>query len=141
MSCFITPDASVDYTYPKELKGEIERLVGEYIFDVPPFRKEAKDEVKEGLWEMTEKRFEVIRYLLQEKEWDYFHFVEIGLDRVHHAFWRYFDPNHHLYPGKGEQVRRRHPGLLEAPRQGDWGRRLSSLTSTRRPSLSFPTTV
>ena len=102
VSCFITPDASVDYTYPKELKGEIERLVGEYIFDVP-FRKEAKDEVKEGLWEMTEKRFEVIRYLLSEKEWDYFHFVEIGLDRVHHAFWRYFDPNHHLYPGKGNK--------------------------------------
>ncbi len=102
VSCFITPDASVDYTYPKELKGEIERLVGEYIFDVP-FRKEAKDEVKEGIWEMTEKRFEVIRYLIQEKDWDYFHFVEIGLDRLHHAFWRYFDPNHHLYPGKGNR--------------------------------------
>ncbi|AEC51969.1 hypothetical protein PNA2_1053 [Pyrococcus sp. NA2] len=102
VSCFITPDAFVDYTYPKELKGEIERLVGEYIFDVP-FRKEAKDEVKEGIWEMTKKRFEVIRYLLQEKKWDYFHFVEIGLDRVHHAFWRYFDENHHLYPGKGNK--------------------------------------
>ncbi|NJE04328.1 alkaline phosphatase family protein [Thermococcus sp. MV11] len=102
VSCFITPDASVDYTYPRELKGEIERLVGEYIFDVP-FRREAKDEVREGIWEMTEKRFEVIRYLIQEKEWDYFHFVEIGLDRLHHAFWRYFDPNHHLYPGKGNK--------------------------------------
>jgi len=98
ISCFITPDASVDYTYPKELKGEIEKLVGEYIFDVV-FRKENRDETKEQLWEMTKKRFEVIRYLIQEKDWDYFQFVEIGLDRVHHAFWKYFDENHHLYPG------------------------------------------
>ncbi|EHP86155.1 alkaline phosphatase family protein [Methanotorris formicicus] len=96
VSCFITPDASVNYTYPKSLKNEIENLVGEYIFDVV-FRKDNRDEVKELLWEMTEKRFEVIRYLIQEKEWDYFQFVEIGLDRVHHAFWKYFDKNHHLY--------------------------------------------
>lgn len=96
ISCFITPDASVDYTHPKGLKGEVERLVGEYIFDVI-FRKENRDEVKEQLWEMTKKRFEVIRYLIQEKEWDYFEFVEIGLDRVHHAFWKYFDENHHLH--------------------------------------------
>ena len=99
VSCFITPDASVNYTYPKSLKDEIEKLVGEYIFDVV-FRKDNRDEVKELLWEMTEKRFEVIRYLIEEKEWDYFQFVEIGLDRVHHAFWKYFDKNHHLYePG------------------------------------------
>ncbi|WP_456473063.1 alkaline phosphatase family protein [Methanocaldococcus sp.] len=98
VSCFITPDSSVDYTYPKSLKSEIENLVGEYIFDVV-FRKDNRDEVKELLWEMTEKRFEVIRYLIQEKDWNYFQFVEIGLDRVHHAFWKYFDENHHLYPG------------------------------------------
>jgi predicted AlkP superfamily phosphohydrolase/phosphomutase len=96
ISCFITPDASVDYTYPKGLKSEVERLVGEYIFDVV-FRKENRDEVKEQLWEMTKKRFEVIKHLIQEKEWDYFEFVEIGLDRVHHAFWKYFDENHHLH--------------------------------------------
>ena len=98
ISCFITPDASVNYTYPKSLKSEIEKLVGEYIFDVV-FRKDNRDEVKELLWEMTEKRFEVIRYLIEEKEWDYFQFVEIGLDRVHHAFWKYFDKNHSSHVG------------------------------------------
>ena len=104
ISDFITPDTSVNYTYPPELKREVERLVGEYIFDVP-FRREDKDVIKEGVWEMTEKRFEVIKYLLTEKEWNYFHFVEIGLDRIHHAFWRYFDETHHLYePGKYSSV-------------------------------------
>ncbi|AFK22069.1 alkaline phosphatase family protein [Pyrococcus sp. ST04] len=100
ISCFITPGPEVDYTYPKELKGEIERVVGEYIFDVV-FRKENRDEVRDKIWEMTKKRFEVIRYLIEAKDWDYFQFVEIGLDRVHHAFWKFFDENHHLYPGKG----------------------------------------
>ncbi len=96
VSCFITPSSSVNYTYPRSLKSEIERLVGEYIFDVV-FRKEDRDSVKKQIWEMTKKRFEVIRYLIQEKEWNYFEFVEIGLDRIHHAFWKYFDENHHLH--------------------------------------------
>jgi predicted AlkP superfamily phosphohydrolase/phosphomutase len=38
--------------------------------------------------------------LLTEQEWDYFHFVDIGLDRVHHGFWNYFDKKHVQYePG------------------------------------------
>ncbi len=101
IGCFITPDTNSDYTYPENLKGEIERLVGDYIFDVV-FRKDERHEVKEKLWEMTEKRFEVIRYLIEHKEWDFFEFVEIGLDRVHHAFWKYFDENHHLHEPNSE---------------------------------------
>ncbi len=96
IGCFITPDSSTNYTYPPELKREIERVVGDYIFDVV-FRREERDEVKEKIWEMTQKRFELIRYLIETKDWDYFEFVEIGLDRIHHAFWKYFDENHHLH--------------------------------------------
>ncbi|MFP3946900.1 MAG: alkaline phosphatase family protein, partial [Archaeoglobaceae archaeon] len=104
VSCFITPDSSVNYTYPPDLKSEIEDLVGNYIFDAD-FRKEDRDQIIRETWEMTEKRFEVIRYLLQEKEWDYFQLVEIGLDRIHHAFWRYFDEEHHLHQkGKYQNV-------------------------------------
>lgn len=96
VSCFITPDSSVNYTYPKELKKEVENVVGEYIFDVV-FRRDDKDAVVEGVWEMTKKRFELIRHMIETKDWDYFEFVEIGLDRIHHAFWKYFDETHHLH--------------------------------------------
>jgi predicted AlkP superfamily phosphohydrolase/phosphomutase len=42
----------------------------------------------------------VVRWLLKEQEWDYFHFVDIGLDRMHHGFWNYFDKQHVQYvPG------------------------------------------
>jgi len=96
VGCFITPDSSVNYTYPQSIKGEIEKVVGEYIFDVV-FRKDERDEVKEKIWEMTEKRFELIRHFIQTQDWDLLWFVEIGLDRIHHAFWKYFDENHHLH--------------------------------------------
>ena len=41
---------------------------------------------------MSGKQWEVVRLLLTEQEWDYFHFVDIGLDRIQHGFWNYFDP-------------------------------------------------
>jgi predicted AlkP superfamily phosphohydrolase/phosphomutase len=98
VSCFITPSLE-NYTYPEDLKAEIEDLVGEYKFDVV-FRTEDRDRLLEEIYEMTEKRFAVIGHLLRNKEWDFFMSVEIGLDRLHHAFWKYFDSNHHLYePG------------------------------------------
>lgn len=99
VGCFITPTTNSKYTYPTELAGEIKKLVGEYIIDVE-FRLENKKEILKKIYEMTEKRFEVIKYLLINRDWTFFMFVEIGLDRIHHAFWRYFDSEHHLHrPG------------------------------------------
>ena len=95
ISCFITPTTD-NYTYPPSLKSEIEKLVGEYTFDVV-FRTEERDTLLEGLYEMTEKRFEIIKYLIKNKEWDFLMAVEIGLDRLHHAFWKFYDKDHHLY--------------------------------------------
>jgi predicted AlkP superfamily phosphohydrolase/phosphomutase len=96
ISCFITPDATKDYTYPKELKNELEQQFRGYIFDVE-FRTEERDRVLEQIYEMTKQHFEVVNYLIQKKEWDFFAFVEIGLDRIHHAFWKFFDKEHPKY--------------------------------------------
>jgi predicted AlkP superfamily phosphohydrolase/phosphomutase len=99
ISCFITPSTKRSYTYPNGLRKEVEALVGEYEFDVT-FRVENRDKVKEDLFRMTEKRFKIINHLIENKKWDFFMFVEIGLDRLHHAFWKFFDEGHHLYePG------------------------------------------
>jgi predicted AlkP superfamily phosphohydrolase/phosphomutase len=96
VGCFLTPDAKSEYTYPPDLKHEIEEVIGEYLPDVK-FRTENKDELLAELNQMTVKRFKLIKHLLQNKPWDFFMFVEIGLDRIHHGFWKYFDPEHHLY--------------------------------------------
>lgn len=96
ISCFITPDANREYTYPPELKKEIEALVGPYPFDVE-FRTNQRDVLLKDLIDMTEKHFRVIEHLMTARKWDFFMFVEIGLDRVHHAFWKYFDKDHPKY--------------------------------------------
>ena len=46
---------------------------------------------------MTRKRFALARHLLATKPWDFFMMVEMGTDRIHHAFWQYMDPKHHRY--------------------------------------------
>jgi predicted AlkP superfamily phosphohydrolase/phosphomutase len=101
ISCFITPSEKNEYTYPKELKTEIENLVGKYLFDVV-FRTEDRDSILKELYEMTEKRFAVIKYLMNKEAWDYLMFVEIGVDRLHHAFWKFHDKNHPKYVSGNE---------------------------------------
>ena len=48
-----------------------------------------------------------MRHLIQTKEWDYFHFVDIGLDRIHHGFWKYHDPEHVLHEPDSPRSRTR----------------------------------
>jgi len=93
ISDFITPDPSRPYTWPPKLKREVEGLVGPYIFDVV-YRSEEKDRIAREIWEMTKQHFKVLRYLVTSKKWDFSWFVEIGVDRIHHAFWKYWDPEH-----------------------------------------------
>jgi ATP sulfurylase len=97
ITSFLTPSTQSQYTYPADLKGEIEEWVGEYMLDVDNFRTEDKDNLLRDIYEMTEKRFKVIGHMLREKEWDFFMLVEMGVDRIHHAFWKYFDPQHPKY--------------------------------------------
>ncbi|UCE96563.1 MAG: alkaline phosphatase family protein [Candidatus Bathyarchaeota archaeon] len=96
ISCFMTPGADKDYTYPQRLKKEIERLIGEYLLDIV-FRTDEKDKLLQQLYDMTKQHFTVLKYLAKTKPWHFFMFVEIGVDRVHHAFWKFFDKKHHLY--------------------------------------------
>lgn len=99
VSCFLTPSAAERYTHPPELRREIEELVGTYLFDVP-FRVEDRETLRERLFEMTRKRFDVVRHLATTKPWDLFWLVEIGVDRLGHAFWKFFDRRHPRYePG------------------------------------------
>jgi predicted AlkP superfamily phosphohydrolase/phosphomutase len=101
VGCFLTPDTNQSqYTHPSSAREEIRNLVGEYPVDVKGFRTNEKDSLLNGIYEMTRKHFEVIRYFLRNQEWDYFQFVEIGLDRLQHGFWKYHDPLHkHHEPG------------------------------------------
>jgi predicted AlkP superfamily phosphohydrolase/phosphomutase len=100
ITSFLTPDTTCQYTYPPELKGEVEALVGEYILDVDNFRTEEKDRLLAQIYEMTERRFRAAKHLVATRPWDFCIVVEIGLDRMHHGFWKFFDKSHRKYePG------------------------------------------
>ncbi len=88
------------YTHPASVRGEIDSLVGTYPVDVKGFRTHNKAWLRDEIWAMTRAHFKVVRHCLRNHEWDYFQFVEIGLDRVQHGFWKYHDPLHVLHePG------------------------------------------
>jgi predicted AlkP superfamily phosphohydrolase/phosphomutase len=98
IGCFLTPDPTKDdFTHPTSIKSKITELVGEYPVDVKNFRTDRKDWLRDEIFRMSRKQWEVVHWLLREQEWDYFHYVDIGLDRVHHGFWNYFDKQHVQY--------------------------------------------
>ncbi|HEY0738413.1 MAG TPA: sulfate adenylyltransferase [Herpetosiphonaceae bacterium] len=96
VSCFLTPSAKSQYTYPAALKQEIAGWIGgdEFLVDVPNFRSENKDQILADIYRMAEQHFTVCRNLLQRQQYDYFMMVDMGVDRIHHAFWKYMDPAH-----------------------------------------------
>lgn len=97
VGCFLTPDTDITYTYPRFIAQEIKTLVGEYPVDVPQFRTLKKEDLLKQIYLMTEKHFAVTEYLMKNRSWDFFMFVEIGMDRIHHGLWRYHDSTHPGY--------------------------------------------
>lgn len=100
ISGVMTPDTQRPYTYPPELAQELEAAVGEYLIDVADFRSVDKSELAKRLSALMHNRFDLAEYLIDREPWTLFTMVEIGLDRLHHAFWQESDPAHPLYrPG------------------------------------------
>lgn len=99
ISSFLTPSTAnprIQWTHPTSLRVEIERLLAPEIYDVdvPQFRIDDKEFLLKQIYDMTRKRFKVLRYLLDEKPWDFFMFVEMGVDRIHHGLWAHHDITH-----------------------------------------------
>ncbi|MCD6351608.1 MAG: alkaline phosphatase family protein [Armatimonadetes bacterium] len=100
VASFLTPSTDSQYTYPPELKQEVEEVSDGYMVDVDNFRTEDKDRLLADIYRMTDKHFAVARHLLTREDWDLFMYVEMGPDRIQHGFWKYIDPTHAKYePG------------------------------------------
>jgi predicted AlkP superfamily phosphohydrolase/phosphomutase len=96
---FLAPDTGSDYTFPQFIKDEIRGAVGDYIIDVKKFRREDKDSLLQEIRDMAKQRFDLVEAFL-DKRWQFFMFIEMGLDRLHHGFWKYMDKEHRKYvPG------------------------------------------
>lgn len=97
VSDFLTPSTKHEYTFPDELKDEIERVAGGYVLDVDNFRTEDKEDLLQRIYAKTRKHFRVAKHLISTKPWEFFMMVEMGVDRIQHGFWSYCDPAHRKY--------------------------------------------
>ncbi|MHC4474157.1 MAG: alkaline phosphatase family protein [Planctomycetota bacterium] len=94
------PSTNSDFTYPKELSGEIAARVGEYVIEVGVKDYIAKGRPKDFLREIKhafELQMKTLEYLIDNKPWDFFVYVCRLTDQVQHYFWKYFDPQHPFY--------------------------------------------
>ncbi|MGD9580653.1 MAG: alkaline phosphatase family protein [Vampirovibrionia bacterium] len=104
VGCFLTPDETADFTYPSNLKDEVNEITDGYKLDVKNFRTNNKQWLLEQIYLMTQKRFKLINNWVVNKTWDFFMFVEMGPDRLHHGFWACCEPDHPKFEPDGEFV-------------------------------------
>jgi predicted AlkP superfamily phosphohydrolase/phosphomutase len=97
VTCFLTPSTKAQYTYPPALKAEVEEVTGGYVLDVEDFRTPDKTNLLARCYEKTNKHLTLAKHLLRTRPWDFFMLVEMGVDRMHHGFWSYMDPEHHKF--------------------------------------------
>ena len=94
VSGILTPGQDTECTYPPDLKSELITELGSLQFDVEGFRQLSADILLEKINDFLHHRFDLAEYLMRTKAWDFFMMVDMGVDRLHHAFWHYGDPAH-----------------------------------------------
>jgi len=90
-------DPATGFTQPATLGKRIRQNWPDYQTDVVDFRQKNKHKLLEQIHRMTRIRFETAAYLMRRYPWDFFMMVEIGLDRIQHAFWQYMDTDSPYY--------------------------------------------
>ncbi len=90
------PDGAEVITQPPSLRAEIDAVCGDgaYPVDVKDFRTAPRAELLERLHRLRETRFDVVEALAAKGGWDLLFMVEMGVDRLHHAFWADCHPDH-----------------------------------------------
>lgn len=97
VSGFLTPNPEVEFTHPPGLGTQLRAWVDRYLFDVPNFRSSEKSRILQDIYDLCNQSFTMALHLLEERQPDFLMFVEMGVDRLHHAFWKYMDPRHPLH--------------------------------------------
>jgi predicted AlkP superfamily phosphohydrolase/phosphomutase len=87
----------LDFTYPKNLKSELDMITGSYeidtyqdmdIYHMLGDETEDKEDFLKQLRELTEKRTKASEYLFDKQDADFFMVIFTGADRIQHRFWK-----------------------------------------------------
>lgn len=71
---------------PPSVMDEIAGLVGDYPVDVIIDPAGDQKELIDQIYAMSQKQFQVVRHLIATREWGYFQFIEIGVQRIQQLF-------------------------------------------------------
>lgn len=94
VSCFLTSSTEVPFTHPPELGKQIKAWMPNFMMDVPNFRSDEKERILENLYALCDQRFTLAEKLIARDRPDFLMLVDMGVDRIHHAFWKPMDPRH-----------------------------------------------
>jgi len=95
VTSFLAPGPESDYTYPRDLKDELQAHVGE--FPLSPSEAHRGGSVERFVDDMRAcavGRMAVFRYLLREKPWGLAVLVFASTDMLQHELWHLLDPAH-----------------------------------------------
>jgi predicted AlkP superfamily phosphohydrolase/phosphomutase len=96
-----TPGLGAAYTYPPELKEELDQFSGTPYVIVPDdwlwMQRGRPDLARAELLREVDVRFDAAMHLMEQRPWDLAFFVVSATDGVAHFFWKYHDPTHPLY--------------------------------------------
>ncbi len=94
VSCFLTRSADAPFTHPPELADQIRTWMPDFLLDVPEFRSEEKARILSNIYALCNQRFDLAEKLLEHDQPDFLMLVDMGVDRIHHSFWKPMDPRH-----------------------------------------------
>ncbi|MEO0757713.1 MAG: alkaline phosphatase family protein [Cyanobacteria bacterium J06648_16] len=97
VSCFLTPNPQTPFTHPPELGRQILDWMPDFMLDVPEFRSEDKQQILDNIYKLCDQRFTLAEKLIHRDAPDFLMLVDMGVDRIHHAFWKPMDPRHPQY--------------------------------------------
>ena len=98
VSGWLAPHERRDFTYPRELLGELESKLGKYEIYPRSLYSKGKGElfIKE-LERVLELEYKTADYLMKNKEWDLMVTIFFGVDLIQHYLWHCLDKNHPNY--------------------------------------------
>ncbi len=94
VSCFLTPSTDVPYTHPPELAAQIQGWMPDFLLDVPHFRSDDKARILDNIYLLCDQRFTLAAKIIAQDSPDFLMLVDMGVDRIHHSFWKPMDPSH-----------------------------------------------
>jgi len=92
----LTPDETVDFTYPSELKQEIKKIIPDYKCEID-YANVNLDKLSQQIMGSIKNREKLTLHLMKKKKWDLLFTVFTETDLAQHKFWAGIDPKHPEY--------------------------------------------